>query len=254
MCDKCIPCQSLLNRMPPEAGICARTEDDCGVCLDGLLLTFSILLILSLNAIFKTIFLCRFQSEDLTAQRRSYKCFRKVDDGSKETLEANDLYNLASILTVTISSLLLMSVIVAVIIYLVKCMLITDCWNFWGTWMRWSFIYAGQPSLKKVNDESRHGREKVAVVDALPPPYNQLDIAVSDVSLNSTWRLCLVETAVIDNNLLEIIIKGADVAAEFHSRRNGWRSIKSGDSDLSPLLRSSGWDPWGWRWSGHSAR
>lgn len=64
-------------------------------------------------------FLNRFQSKDLTDQRRSFKCFRKVLDGD---VEASNFYSLTNILVVTISSLTLIVAIIAIIIYLVKSM------------------------------------------------------------------------------------------------------------------------------------
>lgn len=131
ICDRCIPCQTLFNRMPPEDGICARTEDDCGVCLDG------------------------FQSKDLTDQRRSFKCFRKVLDGD---VEASNFYSLTNILVVTISSLTLIVAIIAIIIYLVK-----------------------SRKLKNGSVEDRNGNRKMEAVDDLPPPYNTPDAFVTDV-------------------------------------------------------------------------
>ena len=34
-CAQCIPCESLLNRQPPSSSSCAKTEEDCGICLSG---------------------------------------------------------------------------------------------------------------------------------------------------------------------------------------------------------------------------
>ena len=35
-CEACIPCITLFNRLPAtDARNCARSEDDCGVCLPG---------------------------------------------------------------------------------------------------------------------------------------------------------------------------------------------------------------------------
>ena len=53
MCEICVPCQSWLNREPPSqyrGRTCARSEEECGNCLPG------------------------YQSEELTNQRRAYKC------------------------------------------------------------------------------------------------------------------------------------------------------------------------------------
>jgi len=131
--QECIPCQILLNRMPPEAGICARTEDDCGVCLDG------------------------FQSEDLTAQRRSFKCFRRLDDGNGHVPEATSFINLSTnIWVVAISSLTLMTAITAIIVYIIK----------------------SHRNSRNATDGDKNGKRNVI---ALPPPYDTLDVPDSDV-------------------------------------------------------------------------
>lgn len=54
-CERCIPCDTHFNRQPARSltglPICAKYEDDCGVCLPG------------------------YQADDLTDQRRSMTCF-----------------------------------------------------------------------------------------------------------------------------------------------------------------------------------
>ncbi|XP_057378187.1 uncharacterized protein LOC130700185 [Daphnia carinata] len=54
-CERCIPCHTQFNRQPARSltgqPICAKYEDDCGVCLPG------------------------YQANDLTHQRRSMTCF-----------------------------------------------------------------------------------------------------------------------------------------------------------------------------------
>ncbi|KAI9553451.1 hypothetical protein GHT06_021357 [Daphnia sinensis] len=54
-CERCIPCETHFNRQPARSltgqPICAKYEDDCGVCLPG------------------------YQANDLTDQRRSMTCF-----------------------------------------------------------------------------------------------------------------------------------------------------------------------------------
>ena len=63
----------------------------------------------------------RFQSEDLTAQRRSFKCFRRLDDGNGHVPEATSFINLSTnIWVVAISFLTLMTAITAIIVYIIK--------------------------------------------------------------------------------------------------------------------------------------
>ena len=79
VCERCVPCDIVLNRQPPEFGSCARSEDDCGPCLPGLVFKNSKIFHTILIKIINKIQFFSYQAEDLTNQRRSLKCFRVVE-------------------------------------------------------------------------------------------------------------------------------------------------------------------------------
>ena len=58
ICEICVPCEKLFNRLPSDQKDCARSEDDCGPCLNG------------------------YQAEDHTVQRRSFKCYSSADENA----------------------------------------------------------------------------------------------------------------------------------------------------------------------------
>ncbi|XP_057367830.1 uncharacterized protein LOC130688841 isoform X2 [Daphnia carinata] len=142
VCEICLPCQSLLNR---AAGVdtCAKSEDDCGRCLRG------------------------FQSEDLTGQRRSYKCFPILDKQAEFLPHPSSLMTWNEFITLAAAIMLLAAMLVVLTTYYVK----------------------NRYSMPRENANTGTRKRSSTEVDYLPPPYNEV------VSSDQTYTFATEESS-----------------------------------------------------------
>lgn len=133
MCETCIPCEQMFNRRPPLTASgrpgCAKLEVDCGVCLPG------------------------YQSEDLTGQRYSIKCYPVTTE--REYQEPVDVLSRS---TETSIGVILTLIIISTIILVAG-----GC-----------FVYSKRH--RAVTTDSTEGNtqdENRKLVDRLPPPYEE---------------------------------------------------------------------------------
>ncbi|KAI9562961.1 hypothetical protein GHT06_010417 [Daphnia sinensis] len=141
VCEICLPCQSLLNR---ATGVdkCAKSEEDCGRCLWG------------------------FQSEDLTGQRRSYKCFPILDKQAESPSHPSSLITLNEFITLAAAVMLLAAMLVVLTTYYVK----------------------SRYSMSQENASAGTRKRISTQVDNLPPPYNEV------VSSDQTYTFATEES------------------------------------------------------------
>ncbi|XP_057378186.1 uncharacterized protein LOC130700184 [Daphnia carinata] len=133
MCETCIPCEQMFNRRPPLTASgrpgCAKMEVDCGVCLPG------------------------YQSEDLTGQRYSIKCYPVTTE--REYQEPVDV--LSGSPETSTGAILILIVISTIIFVTGSC-----------------FVYSKRH--RTVTTDSTNGNtqdENRKLVDRLPPPYEE---------------------------------------------------------------------------------
>ncbi|XP_046640471.1 uncharacterized protein LOC124325941 [Daphnia pulicaria] len=95
VCETCIPCESLLNR---ASGVrnCATSQEECGPCLSG------------------------YQSEDLTDQRRSYKCFPLLNEQAEVPSNSSSIISWNEFITLSSAIVVLAAVVVAFATYYLK--------------------------------------------------------------------------------------------------------------------------------------
>ncbi|XP_046657396.1 uncharacterized protein LOC124350647 [Daphnia pulicaria] len=127
MCETCLPCEQVFYRRSPvtvngRIG-CARTADDCGVCLPG------------------------YQSEDLTGQRHSMKCYPNQSEPPADYL--SDVNTIGS----TVTSIIICAILAT--------LAAGSCFVY----VKHRKVETTRPAVDDSKDESRN------LVDRLPPPY-----------------------------------------------------------------------------------
>lgn len=142
ICEICLPCQSILNR---AEGVdkCAKSEEDCGRCLRG------------------------FQSEDLTGQRRSYKCFPILDKQAEFPPHPSSLMTWNEFITLAAAIMVLAAMLVVLTTYYVK----------------------SRYSMPRENANAGTRKRISTQVDILPPPYNEV------VSSDQTYTFATEESS-----------------------------------------------------------